>query len=66
MDMNEVLEITPINKNNLSKPINLKKIKGQTVFPHMERDCNDPANNAWLFFSFLLIFATAESSNSDR
>jgi len=32
----------------------------------MEHDCNDPANNAWFFFSFLLIFATAEHSNSDR
>lgn len=32
----------------------------------MERDYGDLTNNAWLFFSFLLTFTTAQSSNSDK
>lgn len=44
--MNEVLEITPINKNNLSQPTNVEEKKkggGQIVLPHMEHNCDDPA-----------------------
>lgn len=66
-DWNEVLEIIPIiiNNNNLSKPTDLKIIKGQMELPHTECDYDNTPNTSWLFFSLLLIFASTGSRNSD-